>query len=120
VASVRIDRYLWAIRLFPTRTASTEACRAGHVRLKGARAKASNEARVGDRIEIRLPPRSRVVEVVDPIASRVSATLAVLAYRDVTPPAPRDRSDLPQAVRERSSGRPTKRDRRRLDRARGR
>jgi ribosome-associated heat shock protein Hsp15 len=118
--AVRVDRYLWAIRLFPSRTESTETCRSGHVRVNGARAKPASDVRRGDRIELHTPGRSRIVEVIDPIATRVSASLAVLAYRDLTPPPPPGRGELSQAVRERSSGRPTKRDRRLLDRARGR
>jgi ribosome-associated heat shock protein Hsp15 len=118
--AVRVDRYLWAIRLFPSRTESTETCRSGHVRVNGARAKPATEVRRGDRIDLRGHRRSRVVEVVDPIPTRVSASLAALAYRDLTPTPPPRREELPQALRARSSGRPTKRDRRLLDRARGR
>ncbi|MGA8296509.1 MAG: RNA-binding S4 domain-containing protein [Acidimicrobiales bacterium] len=118
---VRVDRYLWAIRLFSSRTSSTESCRSGHIRVNGSRAKPATEVRAGDRIDVRLPAgRSRVVEVIDPIPNRVSASLAVLAYRDLTPPPPPRNAELPQGVRERSSGRPTKRDRRLLDRARRR
>jgi ribosome-associated heat shock protein Hsp15 len=118
--AVRVDRYLWAIRLFPSRTESTDTCRSGHVRVNGTRAKPSTEVRPGDRIDLHLQRRSRVVEVVDPIGTRVSASLAALAYKDLTPPPPSARGELPQAVRDRSSGRPTKRDRRLLDRARRR
>ncbi|MGB9113197.1 MAG: RNA-binding S4 domain-containing protein [Acidimicrobiales bacterium] len=118
--AVRVDRYLWAIRLFPSRTESTATCRSGHVRVNGTRAKPATEVRPGDRIDVRAQERSRVVEVIDPISQRVSASIAVLAYRDLTPPPPPKPDELPQAVRERSSGRPTKRDRRLLDRARRR
>jgi ribosome-associated heat shock protein Hsp15 len=117
--AVRVDRYLWAIRLFPTRTESTATCRSGHVRVNGTPAKPATEVRTGDRIALRSRGHDRTVEVVDPISTRVSASLAVLAYRNLTPPALRDPRQLPQAVRERSSGRPTKRDRRLLDRVRG-
>jgi ribosome-associated heat shock protein Hsp15 len=120
MAAVRVDRYLWAIRIFSSRTESTDTCRSGHVRVNGARAKPSTEVRPGDRIDLQLHRGSRVVEVVDPIGARVSASLAALAYRDLTPPSAPARGELPQAVREPASGRPTKRDRRLLDRARGR
>lgn len=114
----RIDRWLWAVRLSSTRTEATEACRAGHVRVDGKPAKPATTVTVGRRVEARLHGRPRVVEVVRVIDKRVGAPVAVECYRDHSPPPPpRDRVG-PAGVRDRGAGRPTKKDRRRLDRLR--
>lgn len=117
--AARIDRYLWAIRLCSTRSESTAVCRSGHVRLNGRDAKAAAAVAVGDRIEARIHGRDRVVEVVQVIDKRVGAAVAAECYVDRSPPRPpRDDADA-TIERERGAGRPTKRDRRRLDRFRG-
>jgi ribosome-associated heat shock protein Hsp15 len=118
VDQVRVDRWLWAIRLFPTRTASTEACRAGHVRVNGAAAKPATTVAPGDRVEARAHGRGRVVEVVEVIDKRVGAAVAAGCFVDLTPAEP-DLDRTRVAPRERGAGRPTKRDRRQLDRWRG-
>lgn len=114
----RVDRWVWAVRLFPTRSAAAEACRAGHVQVNGNRAKPAAPVRVGDTVSARVGSRERVVEVVRLLDRRVSAELARECLVDHSPPPPpRDPLDLPR--RDRGAGRPSKRDRRRLDRARG-
>ena len=115
---VRVDRWLWAIRLFKTRAESTNACRAGHVRVNGHTAKPASPVAVGDRIEARIHDRDRVIEVTRTINNRVGAPLAVECYIDHSPPPP-PRDPLAPAGRERGAGRPTKRERRQLDRWRG-
>jgi len=116
----RVDRWLWAIRLCKTRGGATDACRAGHVKVNGRAAKAATTVRPGDRVEARLHGRDRVLEVVQVLDKRVGAPLAVQAYVDHSPPLPRRDEDLfAGVVRDRGAGRPTKRDRRRLDRLRG-
>jgi len=115
--SVRVDRWLWAIRVFRTRTASTEACRGGHVRVNGAPAKAATLVREGDRVTVRGHGDERLLEVVRAIDKRVGAPVAAACVVDHTPPADR-RREAPPFWREPSAGRPTKRDRRRLDRLR--
>lgn len=116
VDSTRVDRWLWAVRVLPTRSASTAACHAGHVRVNGAPAKASTAVRPGDRVEARVGQRARVVEVVTVIEKRVGAPLAAACLVDHSPPPPAKAP--PTFVRERGAGRPTKRDRRDLDRLR--
>lgn len=111
---MRIDRWLWAVRLSKSRTVATAACRAGHVRLNGATAKAASPATVGDRIELRGGDRDRVVEVTRVIAARVGAPIAATCYIDRTPAPPPDEDKV--AARDRGAGRPTKRERRELDR----
>ncbi len=115
--SVRVDRWLWAVRVFKTRAAATEACRGGHVRVNGSPAKAATKVAPGDRVVAHVHRTERMLEVVDPIAKRVGAGQAAACLVDHTPPAPL-REEVP-FPRTRGSGRPTKRDRRRLDRLRG-
>ena len=121
VDTTRVDKWLWSIRLYKTRTAAGQACRAGHVRVNGKRVKASSSVRVGDRIHARVGTWAREVEVVRLIETRVGAGIAVDCYVDHSPPAPsRDVADLIEGVRDRGSGRPTKRDRREMERLKGR
>jgi ribosome-associated heat shock protein Hsp15 len=118
--TVRVDSWVWAIRLAKTRSAATAACRAGHVRVNGERAKAAQPVHAGDEVRVRVAGFERIVVVRRLIAKRVSATVAADCYTDLTPPRP-PRETMPTiAVRERGAGRPTKRERRDLDRLRGR
>jgi ribosome-associated heat shock protein Hsp15 len=116
VDSARVDQWLWGVRLYKTRTAATGACRAGHVRINGSPAKPSTRVRPGDRVEARLRGSERVVEVVEAITSRVGAARAAQCALDLSPAAPAGEDAV--LPRERGAGRPTKRDRRRLDRVR--
>jgi ribosome-associated heat shock protein Hsp15 len=117
--STRLDRWLWATRIFGSRTAATEACRGGHVRLNGARAKPAATVRVGDRITARSRQHERILEVVRVIDKRVGAPIAAECFIDETPTTPTGVDPAP-FIRDAASGRPTKRDRRRLDRVRRR
>ena len=117
--SARIDRWLWAVRLYKTRTAATDACRGGHVRLNGAPAKPSSTVRVGDRITARID-RERIVEVVQVIEARVGASAAAECLIDHSPPVPDRTQVAPVFARDPAAGRPTKRERRQLDRFRNR
>lgn len=116
--TARVDRWLWAVRLFPTRTAATEACRAGHVRVNRQSAKPATPVRVGDEVAVRGPNRERIVEVGKIIERRVGAPLAATCLVDHSPPAPVREARLTPFIRDPGSGRPTKRDRRELDRLR--
>ena len=116
---VRVDRWLWSIRLFKSRAEATNACRAGHVRINGRAAKPASTVAVGDRIDARAHGRDRVVEVVRAINTRVGTPVAVECYVDHSPP-PAPRAAGYPAARERGAGRPTKRERRQLDRWRDR
>lgn len=115
----RVDSWLWAVRLTKTRSAATAACRAGHVRVNGERVKAAQSVGVGDEVRLRVDGRERVVVVRGVIAKRVGAPVAATCLEDRTPaPPPREETAwLP--VRDRGSGRPSKRDRRDLERLRG-
>ena len=118
VESARVDQWLWAVRIFKTRSAATEACRAHHVLVNGSIVKAASQVRLGDRVEARRAGRIRVLEVVQVIDKRVGATQAVECVIDHSPPTPtpEDRA----FPRERGAGRPTKRDRREIDQLRRR
>ena len=117
--SSRVDRWLWAIRLFPTRSAAAAACTGGHVRVGGKRAKPASSVKVGDTVHARVGDRQRVIEVVRLLETRVGAPIAVECYVDHSPPPEPDEFGL-VAPRDRGAGRPSKRDRRDLERARGR
>lgn len=117
--STRVDRWLWAVRLYKTRTEATAACRGGRVRVGGAPAKPAAPVRVGDVVEARVHGRDRVVEVARIIEQRVGATIAAECLVDRSPPPPSE--PVPTvAHRDRGTGRPTKRDRRQMERFRGR
>ena len=120
VDSLRVDRWLWAVRIFRTRSAANDACRGGHVRINGARAKPAAPVRVGDRIAARTRDREREVEVTRLVPTRVGAAIATECFVDHSPePTPVERMP-PVAARGRGAGRPSKRERRQLDRLRGR
>jgi ribosome-associated heat shock protein Hsp15 len=115
----RVDRWVWAVRLYKTRSAATAACRGGHVRVNDAPAKPSTSVRAGDRVTAHVG-RDRVLEVVRVIDSRVGAALAAACFVDHSPPPPPRELASPAFVRDAATGRPTKRQRRQLDRVRNR
>lgn len=119
-APVRIDAWLWAVRRFKTRSAATAACRAGHVRVNGERVKAAQPVRPGDEVRVRIAGFDQHLVVRRTIAKRVSAPLAAEAAEDLTPAAPPREEVAAVVLRDRGAGRPTKRERRDLERLRGR
>ncbi len=119
--SVRADAWVWAVRLYKSRTQATAACRAGHVRVNGVRAKPAAHVKVGDRVVVRVGGLDRIVEVRQLLVKRVGAEPAAAAYADHTPaPPPPSEFVASPARRDRGAGRPTKKERRQLDRLRGR
>lgn len=114
--SARVDQWLWSIRIYPTRSAAGHACRGGHVRVNGTTAKPATLVRVGDRVEATLGQRLRIVQVVHLITKRVGAQVAMDCFTDHSP-APVDH-EPPIFQRDPGMGRPTKRDRRKLDQLR--
>ncbi len=115
VDSTRVDQWLWAVRLTKTRPDAAAACRGGHVRVNDRPAKPATMVSPGDEVRARVGERDRIVEVVRVIQKRVGAADAVTCYLDRTP-APPETPFVAIAVRDRGAGRPTKRDRRMLDR----
>ena len=111
----RLDSWIWAVRLVKTRSAATAMCRAGHVRVNGERAKAAQSLKIGDEIRLRTGDEGRIVVVRQILSKRVGAPQAAVAYDDLTPaPLPREERVV-VAARDRGAGRPTKRDRRKID-----
>lgn len=116
----RIDVWLWAVRVYRTRSVATAAVRGGHVRINGDRVKAAAAVSVGDEVRVVTDGRERILLVEQLLAKRVGAPIAQAAYQDRTPPRPVLERAAPVAERDRGLGRPTKRDRRAIDRLRGR
>ena len=116
-SSVRVDTWLWATRHVKSRSQATSAARAGHVKINGESVKAAQKVRVGDEVRLRVEGFDRVLIVRKLLAKRVSYPQARTAYDDRTPERPR--VHVPVAMREKGSGRPTKKERRELDRLRG-
>ena len=117
---MRADVWVWSVRLFASRSAASAACKGGQVHVNGRRAKPSQPVHVGDRVEATTPGGPRVVEVRRVLSKRVGASVAVECYTDHTPPPPPREERLAMPSRERGAGRPTKRERREMDRFRGR
>ena len=116
----RVDRWLWAVRIYKSRSASTDACRGGHVRVNRAPAKPDALVRVGDKVTARADGRERILEVVRIIDKRVGAPVAAACLIDHSPPSPPREVSAPVFARDPAAGRPTKKDRRDLDRLRRR
>lgn len=117
--SVRIDAWIWAVRLVKTRSMGATACKGGHVRVNGHSVKPSHSLRVGDEVRLRQENRERIVVVKRLIRKRVGAPVAVQCYVDNSPPPPPREAVAPAGIRDRGTGRPTKRDRREMERLRG-
>ena len=119
-SSARVDAWLWAVRVYKTRSAATTACRAGHVRVNGDRAKAAQPVRPGDELRVRIAGFDRILIVRKPISKRVGAALVAESVEDRTPPPLAKELTAMVPVRDRGAGRPTKRDRRDIEKLRGR
>ena len=109
-----MDRWLWAVRLTKTRPDAAAACRGGHVRVNDRPAKPSTRVSPGDEVRARVGDTTRIVEVLRAIQKRVGAADAATCFIDRTP-APSPDASSPNATRDRGAGRPTKRERRLLD-----
>ncbi len=122
----RVDQWLWACRLFKTRTQATAACRSGKVLLEGQAVKPAHPIKPGDALEVRGAPISRTYRVKGVAIKRVSAARARELVEETTPAADleklelfrRDPLNVVLGLREKGSGRPTKRERRQLDKLR--
>ncbi len=116
---VRIDKWLWCVRVFKTRSLATEECRAGKVRINGQETKASHTVKIGEVIEVQIEQLKKILLVKDILDRRVSAKLAVEYMEDQTPAEEIERLRLARKTnfekRDRGVGRPTKRERRDID-----
>jgi len=113
---LRIDKYLWAIRLFKTRSLATDACKAGRIKLNGQNLKPSAIVKVGETYQVSKGVEKKIIEVVELLHTRVEAKIAVTKYKDLTPVeethAYKSVFHAPSLKRDRGTGRPTKKDRR--------
>ena len=116
---VRIDKYLWAIRVFKTRSEATEACSGGKVKTGGVNAKPSKVVRPGDIINVRKGAVNYTFRVIQGLEKRVGASLVPQYAQNLTPQEELDKMRAPVetffVTRDRGSGRPTKKDRREIE-----
>ncbi len=115
----RIDKWLWAARIFKTRTIAAAACKKGQVSMKGAQLKASRTIKAGDVVDVRKPPVTYSFRVLQPIEKRVGAKLLPDILENITPPEQYELLEMNKISgfigRAKGTGRPTKKDRRNLD-----
>lgn len=116
--SVRVDSWIWSVRLTKTRSLAAAACRAGHVRVNGERVKPAQAVRTGDEVRLRHAGRERIVIISRLVRKRVGAAVAADCLIDKSPPPPPPEAVAAVPRRDRGAGRPTKRDRRELERLR--
>ena len=119
MTNVRLDKWLWAVRLYKTRSQATEACKGGKVKIAGHNAKASREVNEGDKIEIHSGGIIKMIRVKKAVKNRVSAVLVPNLMEDLTPAEELEKLQMIRQLnyekRTRGAGRPTKKDRRILD-----
>ena len=116
--SVRIDKYLWAVRVYKTRTQATDACKKGRVSVDDMPAKPSRMVTTGDVIEVKKMPVLYSYRVLDPIEKRVGAKIVENYVENITPQEELHKLEMQDdffVKRDRGSGRPTKKERRMLD-----
>jgi len=117
---IRIDKWLWAVRLYKTRSIATEACKAGRIKIDGVAVKPSRTIHKGTIIEVFQPPMQKTIEVKELLKNRVGAKLVENYIVDHTPEEEYEKLQLIKEMRtewrNRGTGRPTKKDRRDIDR----
>ena len=120
LAKARLDRWLWAVRLFKTRSLATEACRGGKIRIREDKVKPSYSIKVGETVSIQSGPITKTIRVLGLIEKRLGAKLVADYMEDLTPPEEYELLKMTAAQkvlrRDRGTGRPTKRDRREIER----
>ena len=119
MAEARIDKWMWAVRIFKTRTIACEACKKGRISINGAQVKPSRMVKPGDIIEVRKPPITYSFKVLQAIENRVGAKLVPEVMENVTPADQYELLEMNRISgfvdRARGTGRPTKKDRRAMD-----
>jgi ribosome-associated heat shock protein Hsp15 len=117
---IRIDKFLWSVRIFKTRSIASEACRKGRIIINDNPVKPSRSVFRGEIIIVKKPPVAFTYRIVEPIENRVSAKLVVNYIEDLTPAEEKAKGDIRHSgltgFRERGTGRPTKKERRGIDR----
>ena len=117
--TVRIDKWLFAVRIYKTRTVATDECNKGRVTIGGMNVKPSREVHVGDVLEVRKPPVTYRYKVLQLASNRMGARLVPEYLEDITPKEELEALEMQKYVqwngREKGTGRPTKKERRELD-----
>ncbi len=117
--NVRVDKWLWAVRIFKTRSLATDACKKGHVSIGESTLKPSRMVQVGEIVKVRKSPITRSLKIIALAEKRMSAKLILDFVEDVTPASEVELLELQKNMRwiarDRGTGRPTKKDRRELD-----
>ena len=117
--NARIDKWLWASRIFKTRSIAADACKNGRVTMKGSRVKASHMVKEGDVVEVRKPPVTYSFRILKAIEKRVGAKMLNEIFENITPPDQYELLEMNRISgfvdRARGTGRPTKKERRALD-----
>lgn len=118
-ANVRVDKWLWAVRLYKTRSQATEACKKGHISIGDSTVKPSRMVHAGEIIKVRKTPITKSLKILALADKRMSAKLIVGFVEDITPPEEIELLEMQKNMRwisrDRGTGRPTKKDRRELD-----
>lgn len=118
-SEARIDKWLWAARVYKTRTLASDACKNGRITINGALAKPSRTVKVGDQVGVKKSPITYTFHVLQAIEKRVGAKLLPEVFENITPPEQYELLEMNQISgfidRARGTGRPTKKDRRALD-----
>jgi ribosome-associated heat shock protein Hsp15 len=113
---VRVDKWLWSVRLFKTRTIATDACKAGRVKIGGKTLKPSHIVQLNDTLSVKKESFNLTFKVLGLIEKRVAAPVAQACYENLTPPEEMNKfKDWFIETRDRGTGRPTKRERRDID-----
>jgi ribosome-associated heat shock protein Hsp15 len=119
-SSVRIDKWLWAVRVYKTRSQASEACRKGRVEIDGVSVKPSREVKRGEVIQVRKNPVTYHYKVLELSEKRMGAKLVPEYMQDVTPPENKEILEMQRLMswsdRKKGEGRPTKKERRDIDR----
>jgi len=117
---IRIDKYLWSVRLYKTRSIASDECRKGRILISNIQVKPSRTVTKGEIIIVKKPPVNYTFRIIEPIENRVSAKLVSLFLEDITPEEEKLKLDYRQSggtfYRDKGTGRPTKKERRLIDR----
>ncbi|MFB6340395.1 RNA-binding S4 domain-containing protein [Saccharicrinis sp. FJH62] len=119
---IRIDKWLWAVRLFKTRSMASEACKKGRILINGQECKASRTVNIGDQIEVKEPPVTYRYKVLDLAEKRMGAKLVQGYLEDITPEDQKEILEMQildrKYNRRKGLGRPTKKERRDIEKFR--
>jgi ribosome-associated heat shock protein Hsp15 len=117
---IRIDKFLWAVRIYKTRSIASEECRKGRILINDIQVKPSRTVTANEIVTVRKPPVILTYRIIDPIENRISAKLVSNFIEDLTPAEEKAKLEMPYQVtsfyRPKGTGRPTKKDRRLIDR----